>query len=307
MNDDIIYRYLCGNASREEKERIVAWLKEDEKNMDMLKSYNSMFEAELWFGEKNNVKNQNSSSYFLKVLRNRWVGMVAVLIIGMCIPYFIINKSIKNSKLMTVYAPKGQRSEIFLEDGTKVYLNANSSLKYPVHFIKRNRKVYLCGEAYFEVKHDANKPFIVNSHGFNIMDLGTKFNVESYNQDYFKVSLLQGGINVIIPDKREFKIPVGSRLVMKNNKISISKIRNMDYYKWKDGLLCLKDTKLLDIFSKLELYFDVKFVIKTDIDNESYSGKFRIGDGIGHVMDVLQTYNGFRYKINDENTIITIY
>jgi len=307
MNDKIIYRYLCGDTNPEETKRVVAWLKEDKKNMGKLKTYNSMFEAELWFGDKYNITNHNRSSYFVKILRNRWIEMVAVLIIGMCIPYFVLHKSIKNSQLITVYAPKGQRSEIVLEDGTKVYLNANSSLKYPFHFLKKNRKVYLCGEAYFNVKHDAKSPFIVNAHGFNIMDVGTEFNVDSYTYNYLKVSLLQGDIKVSSPDNRDYHIPVGSKLEMKNNHISISRIRNMDYYKWKDGLLCLKDTKLLDIFSKLELYFDVKIIIKTNIDNESYSGKFRIGDGIVHVMDVLQTYNGFRYKINDENTIITIY
>ena len=99
--------------------------------------------------------------------------------------------------MQTITVPAGQRINITLVDGTNVWLNARTSLSYPVKFGKNNRQVVLDGEAYFDVTKDKSKPFIVQTDNYNVEVLGTKFDVNAYSETgEFETTLMSGSVKV---------------------------------------------------------------------------------------------------------------
>ena len=163
-----------------------------------------IYNSTLWNG---NVDSRDSKNTEKKkpVMRYLWASMKIAAVVAMLA--FIIHKEYQDYRLehstdvQTVTVPAGQRASLILADGTTVWLNSNSTLKYPANgFHSKNRKVTLEGEGYFEVAHDEKHPFIVETEKYDIRVLGTTFNVSAYpNSDMFETSLIEGKVTVYQP------------------------------------------------------------------------------------------------------------
>lgn len=196
----------------------------------------------------------------------------------------VYNKTYSNGALVynTIRIPYGKKYEVQLSDGTIVYLNAGTSLRYPVQFVKnQNREVYLLGEAYFEVEKDKAHPFTVNTQSVNVEVLGTKFNVDTYTENRStNVVLVEGKVS-LYKDQKTNEDQVYLKPGMKGSNIKgQSKITteevNTDYYTaWVKGSLVFKNDSFDDIIKKLERHYNVTFINRNKmLGKEIFNARF---------------------------------
>jgi len=198
--------------------------------------------------------------------------------------------------------PAGQRAELTLPDGTRVWLNASSRLVYPSVFTGE-RKVFLEGEGFFSVAKNAEMPFIVSTKTIAIQALGTKFNVNSYQKTgSVEVYLQEGSVKTYFPKSESTSLVLspGQLLVQQGSSFELKKMDEEELL-WKEGIYVFKKQKLENIIKKLELYFDVNILVRDpEILNYEYVGKFRQRDGILTILRVIQRIHKFKIEKNDE-------
>ena len=206
--------------------------------------------------------------------------------------------------------PSGQRALLKLHDGTTVWLNARSTLRYPNHFDKKERRVELDGEAFFEVKRNEEAPFIVSTEKANIKVLGTKFNVFAYKGDEeFNASLVEGSVKVYSGDNDAEALQIAPHecVFWTGEKLEKSYYDNTDFLLWKEGIYAFDDVPFSEIIRKLELYYDVKIIVKDQsIYNWEYTGKFRQRDGIDQILHMIQKIHKFKISKDEEKNIFTL-
>lgn len=209
-----------------------------------------------------------------------------------------------------LYVPAGQRIRLTLQDGTTVWLNSQTTLTYPTIFDKKERRVTVDGEAFFDVAKDKQRPFIVSSQGVETKVLGTQFNI--YNDkknNNIKTSLIEGSLQIYFTGKENKGIILkpNEQINIKNGSMSVETITNHDYFLWKEGIYSFKDERLVDILNKLQRYYDVRIIIKnSSINQEKYTGKFRHRDSIDDILRMLQKIHKFKIQKDEENNIITL-
>ena len=198
--------------------------------------------------------------------------------------------------------PPGQRAELTLPDGTKVWLNAGSKLSYP-SFFEKERKVFLSGEGFFDVAKNEKVPFIVSTGTIDVKALGTQFNVFCYlGSDYTGVYLQQGSVKAYFPSLESEGVVLSPEqyLVQKGKRLELS-TKDPDELLWRQGIYTFKRQKLGSIIKKLELYYDVKIIVKDpEILNYEYVGKFRQRDGVQEILRLIQRIHKFNIKKDDE-------
>lgn len=191
-----------------------------------------------------------------------------VLIVGL---YMQLNSKVDlfgTSEYEEVVVDKGERIQIMFQDGTKVYINSDSKLRYPKKFALNTREVFLEGEAYFVVAKNKNRPFIVNLSGPAIHVLGTSFNVQDYpeNKDIV-VCLDEGNINLTLPTEKKYPVKPGERLVYNkdNQQCTISKMNDMRRLSmWKQNVIVFKDTPLPEVIKILNRWYNVEFKVEDE-------------------------------------------
>ena len=210
----------------------------------------------------------------------------------------------------SIYVPAGQRAELMLADGTKVWLNSRSTLTFPGSFKGNIRNVKLDGEGYFAVTKNVEQPFIVETNKCNVKVLGTEFNVMAYAADsVWETSLLEGAVEILVPGSNNSGMRLEPNMMasLKGNRLVKGRIKEVDYFLWREGLLCFNDISVRDMIEKLKLYYGVDIVVNnTRILKNRYTGKFRTKDGVEHVLKVLRLNNKFTYTKDDETNVITI-
>ncbi len=206
--------------------------------------------------------------------------------------------------------PPGQRAQLKLHDGTTVWLNARSTLRYPNFFGKNERKVELDGEAFFEVTRDEKAPFVISTEKANIKVVGTKFNVFAYNgQEEFHTSLIDGTVKVYQGDNEAEALTIQPHecVSWSNGKLVKSYFDNTDFLRWREGFYVFDDASFSDIIKKLELYYDVTIIQKNaKLDRYRFSGKFRQRDGVESVLRILQKVCYFSFVKDEDRNCITI-
>lgn len=208
--------------------------------------------------------------------------------------------------------PYGQKFQVVLSDGTTIHLNSGSSLKFPITFIKGHyRKVYLTGEAYFEVSKDKQHPFIVQSGDINVKVLGTKFNVSAYKEDLnINTVLVEGAVEVYpkrTPNQKSVLVPGEKASWTKSNSLlAINKVDVGNYTAWMSGQLIFKGQPFGKIVQKLERAYNVSIINNNkELDNEVFSAAFNQDmDKIENIMLYLSKIYHFTYSIKDN--VITI-
>ena len=209
----------------------------------------------------------------VKKLKRICFRVAAVLIPVLFIIGFYIQLNSKvdlfgTSEYEEVIVDKGERIQIMFQDGTRVYINSDSKLKYPKKFALNTREVFLEGEAYFVVAKNKNRPFIVNLNGPAIQVVGTSFNVQDYpeNKDIV-VCLDEGSINLTLPTEKKYPVRPGERLIYnkESNECTISRMEDMHRLSmWKQNVIVFKDTPLPEVIKVLNRWYDVDFKIEDE-------------------------------------------
>jgi transmembrane sensor len=198
----------------------------------------------------------------------------------------------------TIATPRGGQYWVTLADGSKVLLNAASSLKYPVAFNGNERLVELTGEAYFEVVHNAAKPFRVKTAGQVVEDIGTHFNINAYaDEPNTQTTLLEGSVKVSQDGTENTKILVpGEQLIAGDNLFKSRKINVDQAVAWKDGLFVFDHTNLRALMRQVSRWYDLEIVYEGDVKNEDYFGEVERKYSLNEVIKILKT-GGLHFRI----------
>ncbi|WP_278705049.1 FecR family protein [Parabacteroides goldsteinii] len=313
MNKDILYKFFEGNASFEEEAAVKQWMEESAENRLAFLKERKLFDAMLLLGNEEIIKNgKKRFSINLSSLRTELIKIAAVVAITLGGSYFYYQSSLEKElmAMQTITVPAGQRINITLVDGTNVWLNARTSLSYPVKFGKNNRQVVLDGEAYFDVTKDKSKPFIVQTDNYNVEVLGTQFDVNAYSETgEFETTLMSGSVKVASASDSTEKITLkpNNKVFLQDGKLHVTAVDDYNPYRWKEGLICFKNETFTSIMKDFEKYYGLTIQVKNkNVFKYVYTGKFRQTDGIDYALRVLQKDIKFTYQRDDENQIIYI-
>lgn len=306
--ETLLQRYIKGEVSEEERRKVLLWLEEAPEHMQEYKALRKLYDISLWnYSSEANQNRRIDGSLRRSVIQV--LKIAAILLISIAGGWKLLYSPENRPLTQIVHAPAGQRLELILADGTKVWLNAGSTLKFPDHFSSNARNVDLDGEGYFSVTHDKSRPFTVQTEKYAVHVLGTEFNVRAYkNSDLFETALINGRVEVSIDhlnNRQELK--PNEVLTINKGKLTTSVISNPNYFKWKDGLFCFENETVASLIEKLQIYYDVTIKVQNEsLLKYRYSGKFRIKDGVEHVLKVLQLKHNFTYTKDDQLNLITI-
>jgi transmembrane sensor len=206
----------------------------------------------------------------------------------------------------TLSTPKGGTYQVILSDGTKVWLNAASSISYPVAFTGNERNVKLSGEAYFEVAKNKDKPFYVNINNVQVRVLGTHFNIAAYNDDEeITTTLLEGSVQVSKNSVHSMLVP-GQKAVIGNrsDNIAISEANIDDAMAWKNGYFIFNDDNISAIMRKVSRWYDVGVEYKGDFATERFGGTFYRSKSIMELLQHLQKIGKVRFAIEGRRVIV---
>ncbi len=328
----VILKYIRGTASEEEKAEVDLWLKKHPDNEEALLQIARIYYAcrtqerivsrdplrAYWKVDKKlksqshlkeSQKKDHYAIFHRIVIELLKVAAIVLILLG---GNFLLQKDDQMESFpsfQTLYVPAGQRAELVLPDSTKVWLNANSKLVYPTSFKEGIRQVELDGEAYFDVKHNGDNPFVVRTKSMNVTVLGTEFNVSAYSGiEEFNIALLRGSVELNSSDRSgKYRMKAGEQIFYREGKYVSAQIGNMDYFKWKEGVLSFNNQPIHVIIDKLRLYYDIRIeVADLPFLEERYSGKFRVKEGVEQVLKDLQLEHKFTYVKDNELNLITI-
>jgi len=213
-----------------------------------------------------------------------------------------INSLIYNT-LSVPYGSKLQK--VLLSDGTNVWLNAGSSITFPISFIGNERRLSINGEAYFEVSKNKMKPFFVTHNDVTVKVLGTHFNVNAYaNESVVKVTLLEGSVHVFKGKEKQILIP-GQQVAIKAEKFDLS--NDVDLKKvtaWKNEQFYFNGDDIVTIMKEVEKVYNVKVIYKDNIDF-SFVAKISRHENLSELLQVLELTDVVHFKIEGNNVIVS--
>lgn len=306
MNRDILYQFFEGKASIEDEMQIRRWLDASESNRITFMQERKIYDTILlnsFDSQKSGKKGKSVSWYHIGT-----VAAVLLLLVVSTLYLRILLQNDTSQKYNTLIVPPGQRMHLTLADNTDIWLNANSTLRYPSEFSKKDRTVFLDGEAFFDVSKDDKKPFLVKTTSGDIRVTGTSFNVEAYSkQGGFETSLFEGSVDIYQYDQHLTTLKPNERSFLKEGKIYVAPITDRDKFLWKEGLIAFNNKTLEEILSSLEKYFDIKIQISSNsLPQRTYTGKFRQSDGVDYALRVLQRSIRFNYERDEVSGIVFI-
>lgn len=240
----------------------------------------------------------------------KYAAMALILVASTVWAMLYLSDTVTEPDMNTLHVPAGQRAQITLQDGTEVWLNAQSTMRYPSHFSKKNRVVEIIGEAFFDVAEEKKRPFIVSTQHIDIKVLGTQFNVYSYpGAGYIQTDLVEGSVKVYQTDDEESGIVLkpDEQVIIRGNNMTVSDINNPEHLLWRNGIYSFNNERLIVIIEKLQLYYDVKIVVEDpEIFDVRYTGKFRQRDSIDEILRIIQKIHPFKIEKDRDNNIITL-
>lgn len=198
------------------------------------------------------------------------------------------------SKTQTLETGRGKQLSVVLPDGTKVWLNALSSIRFPARFEGAVREVFLSGEAYFEVAHDKGKLFLVNTEERQVRVLGTHFNLRGYEEETFgAVTLFEGAVEVSGKNFAPMSLKPSEQLVQYQGELpKVSKIMTPESaIAWKNDEFYFEDADAMKIVQELERWYPVAITIKKQINGKKISGRIKRSDSMKKVVEMLRFFD----------------
>ena len=338
MKEDIKYnellkRYLSGNCSDEERISVENWMKQSPDNQAVYDQYKQLWRYTSsdnlnltidvdkgWEELNRRIKVAEHISVDLldqkSILRKRFIyaltRVAAVFLIAFGL--FYIFNSINNQKPENInyVADKIHQQPVQLEDGSMVYLNKGAKITYPKTFTAENRKIIFEGEAFFEIAHNPDKPFIITSGELEVEVLGTSFNLctcsegeemilylESGKVRFSVVNTKNGAINeqlILLPGQKGI-------FNKTNGTVCRSEFENQNYLAWKTGVLVFEKTPLNEVLSTIGQTYNLDIVSDKLYEGLSLTAKFD-NETPESIFESLRTIYGIDYSINDQTVLL---
>ena len=316
MNQEILYRYLKGDTTPQEDLQVAEWLEADpvanQKELDIVRF---VFEGMELYG--NDARGGALRPRGIVIpWRKVWIFAMraaAVLLLVFSGGYVAHQRTYEaiSDRLTAVHVPNGQRIEITLPDGSRVWLNSGARIEYPVVFKKNLRSVKLSGEALFDVSRDTRRPFVVETFACKVEVLGTRFNVNADERhDVFSTALMRGSVRVssLADPQQQVVLKPHEKVQLSGGQLSLRTSDDPNEYLWAEGLISVSGRSFADILHRFEHCYGVRFDVKLDrMPDIEAMGKIRISDGIEHALCILQRSCSFHYAYEQETSTITIY
>lgn len=218
-----------------------------------------------------------------------------------------IPKGSSQAALLALRTPNGKTYQIVLPDGSRVWLNAASTLKYPSQFTAQAREVELIGEGYFEIVKDPQRPFTVTSGDHQIRVLGTQFNVNAYpDEKELVATLVEGSVDVLnTHSKTSHLLKPGQQARLHQDAIEITDVNVSYYTSWKDGRFTFNREKLPVILRQIERWYDIKFINDaTNLDIQLW-GTLSREVTLSELLKVLEMNTGMKFKQEGRRVIVS--
>jgi len=308
IDDYLLARWLSGDATEEERRKVEEWAALSDENREALNDSDKLIES---LRQLTIMEGIDSTKAIRKVKRRigstekpfrklfvYWQRVAAILILPLLIYSLYQSFDLgKPDELIwnEISTPVGLRSAFDLPDGTKVWLNGNTRLKYPLQFKGGERLVELEGEAYFEVVSNKQKPFVVDAGEMLVQAVGTSFNVLAYPDDLnLETALVEGKVNLFKEtargrEKISFLEP-GHLAVYNLSTLKLQRYKgNLDkYVAWKEGKILFQNDPLEEVVRKLGQWYNVDFQIAKDVKREyAYTGTFQ-GEGLHLILEYIE-------------------
>lgn len=213
----------------------------------------------------------------------------------------------------TLLVPYGKRSFLTLRDGTKVWINSGTEVRFPVNMEGKERSIYVDGEIYIEVAKDKERPFYVHTSGFDVRVYGTKFNVTSYKADKEKsVVLVEGSVSVCSKEEtkekevKEIFLHPDQMYHTTNRGPMITHVNALQYITWKDGIWQFTSESLESIALRLSRYYGVDIHCDEKTAVKSCTGKLILFDDVDKTLRIIEEIFGVRYETNQNEIIISM-
>ena len=297
----------------EEETQIAEWLSADPNNQKEMDTARFLFDTVKLFGDKIQPTQRRPLVRWRTI--GRWAAQIAAAVmIAVGAGFFANRYSIGelSDKHHSIYVPAGQRMELTLADGTRVWMNSESRLEYPIMFAQDVRHVKLIGEAMFEVAHDKSHPFIVETFASDVRVLGTKFSVDANEAHHrFSITLMEGSVRIsnrLDPSQANIVMRPNEKVDLIGNYLYTSKLDDYDAPCWMNGQLDITGLSFTELMEKMEQAFAVRVVIKCSSlpSTAGIGGKIRINAGVGNAFKWLHSLLNFDYEIDEAENTITI-
>lgn len=207
----------------------------------------------------------------------------------------------------TVTVPRGGEYKLTLSDGSVVWVNSESEITYPVTFSANIREITLKGEAFFEIKKDNNRPFIVRTSQFDIRVTGTQFNVRSYPEDIASATLAQGSIQ-LEESNHITRLKPGQQASLINGKIQVQEIDLEESIAWRYEAFCFKQRPLESILNEIARWYDIEiFYQNNEVRNYHFTAWFRRSTPIQELIDILEKTEQIKLELKGKTLTVRAY
>lgn len=324
ISSKIIYRVLNETSSRNEAREIVEWFSQTiegqhhlsdlidrdayimEYDADTGKSFTPLQSENLFNRIEKNIRNKRLRRFFFTTAA---IFLPMMLLLGL--GYYISSRTtlFQATEYVDLYIPKGESGRLFFQDGTEVFLNSDTRIRYPQRFGFRTREVYLDGEAYFNVAPNSKRPFIVNAQKTFVRVAGTSFNVNAYSENETIQVVLEEGKTSFHVNGHSYYMSPGQKIEYTKNTgnavlINLSNPSNVSL--WKNNILYFHDTPLIEALKVLERKHDVQFNLKSpEALNYSYTITTKNKD-IDSVLFELQKIAPVRFEKIENNIFVSL-
>ena len=210
----------------------------------------------------------------------------------------------KNNELII---PKGGEYQVMLADGTKVWLNSASRLIYPQSFMGKERRVVLSGEAFFDVAHDAERPFIVETSRMNVKVLGTRFNVNDYDDnEEVSTTLVNGSVEIVSGGQQAFRLVPGEQAYGKENELEKREVNVRLYTSWIDGKFLFNNTELEEIAKQISRWYDVEiFFSNESVKKVRFTGAIVKFKPLDDLVRMIESTSQVRFSVKGKTIVIS--
>ncbi|MDX8338938.1 FecR domain-containing protein [Draconibacterium sp. IB214405] len=214
-------------------------------------------------------------------------------------------KRVSERKLQynTIEIPRGGEYQLTLSDGTHVWLNSETTIKYPVVFAKNKREVFINGEAFFDVAHNEEVPFIVSTNKMKVNVLGTAFNIRAFdNENEAATTLVRGKVNVTSTQTAQtFLLKPSEQFLTGEGNSSVRKVDVNHYIAWKEGRIFFEDNTLDEIFSDIARWYNIDVKYQNDaLKNLRFSVDVKRYDEISKITEIIELTKKVKFELNNE-------
>lgn len=320
---EIFERYIQNRANVDEIKRLSQWVKNNHEislwlEQQILASSSTIdqevqtrmlknIQAEIYSNSESNVKSDKQNNFRIQL--NKWMRVAAMFILPVLTAagvYFFMPKNESTTPLI-IAVERGQKANITLPDGSRVWLNSQSKLTYSADFNIRKRELQLDGEAYFEVAHNIKKPFIVRSRDIEVEALGTAFGMKAYNDDNLISSILmRGKVRVTTPDGESILIPNERVMYDKTtHKRTHSAVNNAtDFTGWIHNKLRFENESLGEIAKTIQRIYNVEITFASEkLKNQHYTGTVN-NNSLESVLNIISLTSPVSFQINNQRVTL---